>query len=204
MLSAGFSTVTWLKSRLLPTAATDDTDHDDTIAALGRSVAGQFDRFCGRDFARAAGATDTFNARATAWVLTRYPVEEIASVVVRAPGGGSIELDAGEWQIDEVSGVLETVSIAGSRLDKIVITYTGGYWPDPRDGTVMPAEANALPADVLEAWVAQCQHEAESRGLFNAVSLRAQKDESEPRTAALGLLDHVAEILNPHRRFGGE
>ena len=204
MLSAGFSTVTWLKSRLLPNAATDQTDWDEAIAALGLSMAGKFEGYCGRKFARAEGTSDRFNARGTAWVLTRYPVESITSVVIREPGGDSVELDDDEWQIDEPSGLLETLSIAGSRHDRIIITYTGGYWLDPRDGTAQPAETDALPAEILEAWVTQCQHEAESRGLFNAASLRSQKDESEPKTSTLGLLEYVTETLNPYRRFGGD
>lgn len=203
-LKAGYSNVAYLKSRLMPEAATDDTDHDADLAALGKSVAGKFDRFCGRGFTR-QDAVDQFSARASAWVLTRYPVEAIESVEVRKPDGSLEEIETDEWTIWENSGLLETRAIPSrDRLDQLVITYTGGYWLDPRDGTTKPAEANALPDELLEAWVLQCQHEAESRGLFGAKSFRKQKDEGAPKTATLGLLDGVIEVLNPYRRFGGE
>jgi hypothetical protein len=204
MLSAGFATVTYLKSRLMPDAAADETEWDMTIAALGKSVAGKFDRFCNRTFARTEGKQDTFTARGSAWVLSCYPVEAIDSVILKDRDGSTSEIDAGEWSVDETCGLLETNSIAGARTQKVVVTYDGGYWLDPRDGSAMPAESNALPADVLEAWVLQCQHEAENRGVFHAVSMRSQSEGETPKTADLTLLAAVKETLNPFRRFAGE
>ncbi|WP_193214935.1 hypothetical protein [Luteolibacter marinus] len=203
MLTAGFATIVYLKSRLLPDAAAGEAEWDDEVAALGKSVAGKFDRHCNRDFARSTAAVDTFKARASAWVLRRYPVESLDTVEVIDPDGTATEQVIDEWQLDESSGLLESDTLAGSLRQKLRITYTGGYWLDPRDGTAMPAEANALPDDVLEAWVAQCQHEAESRGLFSAVSFRSQSDDG-PRTTGLGLLDDVAYVLRSYRRFSGE
>lgn len=204
MLSAGFATVTLLKSRLLPEAATDDTDHDKTLAALGKSVAASFDRHCNRSFARAVNAVDVFSARGSGWVLRRYPVEEIASVQLRSADNSLEDIDDSTWIVDELSGLLETESIAGHRMQRVVITYTGGYWLNPGNGTAKPAEATELEPDILEAWITQCQHAAESRGLFSAVSLRAQKDENEPRTTDLALLESVVAVLAPYRRFAGE
>lgn len=204
MLSAGFSTTTYLRSRLMPEEASGESEWDAAVAALGKSVAAKFDRHCNRGFARVVNQIDKFSARAAAWVLTRFPVEAIATVELVDPDGAAEAIAEGDWWVDEKPGLLETETIAGTARQKIRITYTGGYWLDPRDGTAMPADATPLPDDVLEAWVLQCQHEAESRGLFHAVSFRAQKDEAAPGTADAGLLEAVTETLRPHRRFAGE
>jgi hypothetical protein len=204
MLSSGFATVTYLRSRLMPQEAAGETEWDESVAALGLSVAGKFDRHCNRFFTRAVGTVDQFSARASAWVLRRSPVEAISSVVLRAPDNSLQAIAAGDWWLDKAAGILESDVSTSDRRQQIEITYTGGYWLDPRDGTALPAGATALPYDVLEAWVLQCQHEAESRGLFHTVSFRTQKDASAPKTATAGLLDGVLETLRPYRRYSGE
>lgn len=193
----------WLKSRLMPDAATEDTEWDAAVEALGKSVAAKFDRHCNRAFARAVDAVDTFSARAAAWVLRRYPVESLGSVAITA-AGQSPEAVASYLYIDHASGLLAADTLLGTAREKLQVTYTGGYWLDPRDGTEMPEGATALPDDVLEEWVLQCQHEAEARGLFGAVSFRKQKDEAAPKTVDSGLLEGVAETLRPYRRYAGE
>lgn len=204
MLSAGYATTTYLKFRLMPTEAAGDTDWDDAVAAIGLSVAAKFDRHCNRGFERIAGEIDIYSARATAWTLRRFPVEEVTLVRTRGTDDAYSAIAAGDWWIDATAGLLETRSLAGTQYEKLVVTYTGGYWLDPRDATAMPAGATALPDDLLEAWVLQCQHEAESRGLFQAVSFRSQKDQGAPKTNAAGMLDAVTEALRPYRRFSGE
>ncbi len=204
MLSAGFATTTYLKSRLLPAAAAGDADWDEAVAALGKSVARKFDRHCNRVFERDTAAVDIFTARASAWVLRRFPVETLASVELRDADGTLEDQDTSEWQLDSGSGLLQSPGLAGTPMQQIRVSYTGGYWLDQRDGSAMPAEATELPDDVLEAWIAQCQHEAESRGIFEALSLRSQKDENTPRTSGLGLLDDVAAMLRTYRRYSGE
>jgi hypothetical protein len=203
MLSAGFANLTYLKSRLMPDAATEDTEWDIDLAALGKSVAGKFDRHCARRFVRDSDAVDVFAARGSAWVLQNYPVEAIASVAVVDADGQSNEIDEGNWMLDEESGLLETMSLAGGKTQRLRVTYAGGYWLDPRDGSEMPEGATALPDDLLELWVLQCQHEAESRGVLGAKSFRKQKDEAAPKTVDAGLLEGVVEALATYRRFGG-
>jgi hypothetical protein len=203
MLSAGFATTTYLRSRLMPDEASGETEWDAAVAALGNSVAAKFDRHCNRAFARAVNHVDRFSARAAAWVLTRFPVETITTVELLDADGTAEPIAAGDWWIDGAPGLLETDFIAGNERQKIRIVYTGGYWLDPRDGTVMPVGATPLPADVLEAWVLQCQHDAETRGLFHAVSFRRQADESAPKTIDAGLLEATIQTLRPFRRFAG-
>lgn len=204
MLSAGFATTLYLRSRLMPEEASGETEWDAAVAALGKSVAAKFDRHANRGFARVEGEINVFSARATAWTLKRYPVETVSQVRTRDTMDAYTTIAAGEWWIDKAAGLLETRSTAGSQSDKLVVAYTGGYWLDPRDGTVMPVGATPLPDDLLEAWVLQCQHEAEARGLFHAVSFRTQKDESSPKTIDTGLLEASIQTLRPYRRFAGE
>lgn len=204
MLSAGFATTLYLRSRLMPEEASGETEWDAAVAALGKSVAAKFDRHANRGFARVEGEINVFSARATAWTLKRYPVETVSQVRTRDTMDAYTTIAAGEWWIDKEAGLLETRSTAGSQSDKLVVAYTGGYWLDPRDSSAMPVGATPLPDDLLEAWVLQCQHEAESRGLFHAVSFRTQKDESSPKTVDAGLLPAVTEVLRPFRRFAGE
>lgn len=204
MLSAGYSTTTYLRSRLMPDAASGESEWDAAVEALGKSVAAKFDRHCNRGFERVVDQVDTFAARASAWTLRRFPVESVSLVRTRDTLDAYSAIAAGDWWIDKAAGLLETRSTAGTQYEKLVVTYTGGYWLNPRDGTTLPSGAAALPDDVLEAWVLQCQHEAESRGLFAAVSFRTQKDAASPKTSTAGLLDATVETLRPFRRFSGE
>lgn len=203
LLTAGYSNVAYLKSRLMPGEATDDTDADADLAALGKSVAGKFDKFCGRSLTR-QDQVDHFTARATAWVLTRYPVEAVEKVELLGTDRSLKEIETDAWSIWEDSGVLETDAIPGGKRDQLVVTYTGGYWLDPRDGTALPAEANALPDEILEAWVQQCQYEVKCLGSLGAKSYRKEKGDGSPAVVNLKLLDGVKEVLNPYRRIGGE
>jgi hypothetical protein len=203
MLSAGFATTTYLRSRLMPDEAAGESEWDAAVAALGKSVAAKFDSHCNRGFARVVDEVNTFEARATAWTLRRYPVESVSLVRTRDTLDAYSAIAAGDWWIDKEAGLLETRSVAGTQYEKLVVTYTGGYWLDPRDGTAMPSGATALPADVLESWVLQCQHDAETRGLFTAVSFRRQADESAPKTIDAGLLEATIQTLRPFRRFAG-
>jgi hypothetical protein len=40
--------------------------------------------------------------------------------------------------------------------------------------------------------------------MFEALSLRSQKEQNTPRTTAVGLLDDVAAMLRTYRRYSGE
>lgn len=199
MLDAGFAPLSVLKSRLLPSAGAGKLTWDEKLKGLGRAVAGRFERHCGRTFARAEGWKDVFDASASAWVLTRYPVETVTSVSVRSGDGSLSPLEG--WRIDAPAGLLEIDSIPAGRGAKLEAVYTGGYWLDPCDGTTAPEGAKPLPDDVFDAWVLQCQVSAEARGLFVEVAIRPKKDEEKP-TGGIRLCPEAEEALRPYRRFG--
>lgn len=205
MLDAGWSTLEYLKSRLLPQEAEPDEpaewNWDAALQALGKAVANRLNRHCGRVFERGS-VTDEFEALASAWVTTRYPVETIDSLAVVAPDSSTRILTG--YRALMGAGVIELPSVAGGALDRLAITYTGGYWLDPLDGTELPDGATALPDDLLEAWVIQCQAQAETRGLLEAVAIRSpRKGEEKELTAGIQLVTDVKQALEPYRRFGG-
>jgi hypothetical protein len=200
MLDAGFGTITYLKSRLLPEALQPDYTWDAAIAKLGLGVAGRFNAICNRLFQRVEGQVDEFSANGTALVLRAFPVEVINSVEVRG-FTGAVDDFTGGYQLDQRAGMMLFSASPGAATERLVIDYDGGYWLD--DGGTMPAGATPLPDDVLEAWVIQCQAWAEARKIFGEISLQSLNPKSE-RPSALTLATDVAAVLEPYRRFSGE
>lgn len=201
MLSGGLSTLIYLKSRILPAAATTETTWDAALGKLGLSIATRMEGAINRKLDRAVGAVDEFTAWTLGVTLRRYPVETIATVQVRTADGTLAA--ATDHTTDLAAGLLEFVTVPGSRDERLVVTYTGGYWLDPLTGATLPAGATALPDDLLELWVAEVQAHAESRGLFSEVGLRPAKS-SEKQKLLGGLTEGTVDGLRPYRRFSGE
>jgi hypothetical protein len=203
MLNAGIGTLTYLKSRILPAAQAVEATWDAPLAALGLALAGRMQAHCNRLFYRAVGAVEEFGARTLAVTLRRYPVETITTVQVRDTAGTLCA--ATDYGIDKEAGLLSFQTVPGDSAERLVITYTGGYWLDPRSlpATAMPTGATALPYDLLELWLAEVQAHAEMRGTFEAVGLRTQKDKDKAKLIN-GLTEAAVEGLRPYRRFSGE
>lgn len=201
MLNAGFSTLVYLKSRLLPDAGIEETQWDTALGKLGLAVAARFNAHCNRDLDRLEDTTYFASARTMSVTLRRFPVESITSVEVIATDGTTTALEETGYTLDTASGVLEFLTPPGDRTDRLKVTYTGGFWLDPLTGATLPTGATALPDDLLEAWVSEVQIQAESRNLFGAISLRKDSTKSKPST---GLDESTVEALRPHRRFSGE
>ena len=202
MLDAGFMLLTALKAQVLPAAMQDDTDYDVQIAAIGKAVAGRMNRHTARSLERAEDVEEEFDALAYAWVLSRYPVETISGIVVKDTAGTESALTAGDWKLSKKSGLIELANTAGTRLESVVVTYTGGYWLDDDDD--MPAGATAMPDEILQAFVMQVQTICEHREIFRTIALRKEdRTASEARITELKLIPEVVETLSPYRRFAG-
>jgi hypothetical protein len=202
MLDAGFILLTALKAQVLPAAMQDDTDYDEQIAAIGKAVAGRMNRHTSRSLERAAAVTEEFDALAFAWVLSRYPVETVSGIVVKDTDGSVSALTAGDWRLSKKSGLIEINGSAGTRLESVVVTYTGGYWLD--DGETMPSGATPMPDDLLQAFVMQVQAVCEHREIFRTIALRKEdRTASEAKLTDLRLIPEVVETLLPFRRFAG-
>lgn len=198
MLDAGFSTLAYLKTRILPAGTDDVTDWDEPLSRLGLGVAGRFNSYCNRIFQRVEGQVDEFNAATTAVILRALPVEVINTVQVRVFTGSLDTFTAGQ-QLDKKAGLVQFEIAPGDGTERVVIDYDGGFWLD--DGDAMPTGATPLPDEILEAWVMQCQAWAEARNIFGTIALDKER---KPSTSAVQIMDEVKEILNPYRRFGGE
>ena len=200
MLNSGLGTLSYLKSRILPAGAGEILDWDETLTKLGLAVATKFQNHCNRVFDRTEDKVDEFNASATSIVLRAYPVEAITSVELRYFDGTTDDFGGG-WQLDQGAGLMLFQTHPGNPTERIVITYTGGYWLD--DGRTQPAGSAALPDDLLEAWVMQCQAWAEGRNLFGTVSLSGMEAKPD-KPSPINLTPEVDNILRPYRRFSGE
>ena len=198
MLDAGFGTLDYLKTRILPAGADASTDWDAALTKLGLGVAGRFNAFTNRILQRVEGQVDEFNASTTAIVLRAFPVEVVNSVEIRV-FTGSLDAFSGGYQLDQRAGLMLFQSAPGDGTERVVIDYDGGFWLD--DGDDMPAGATALPDEILEAWVMQCQAWAEARNLFGTISLDKER---KAQPSALQLMKDVEAILEPYRRFSGE
>lgn len=198
MLDAGFTTLTYLKSRILPAGAADELDWDDALAKLGLAVAHKFNNHCNRIFQRVEDQADEFSALNLAIVLRAFPVEEITTLQIRSFTGTLTDFTGG-YQLDQRAGLIQFRGAPGERTERLVVTYTGGHWLD--DGTAQPAGTTALPADILEASIIQAQTWAEARNLFGTISLDKDRKISP---SALHLTADIAAILEPHRRYSGE
>src|SRR3990167_4651931 len=152
-----------LKKFLLPEAQWpgDVTTFDHAISAIGKGVAGAFDRFCNRLFKRSAAHVDQFTADRAQWFVRATPLESVATVEQKYDEAtGWVAITPGLININEPSGRVNFGRELYDDQTLIRITYAGGYWYDSSDeqnGT-MPAGATLLPAEVHLAWLTQCQH----------------------------------------------
>jgi hypothetical protein len=202
MLDAGLCTLAHLKSRILPEAARMDTEYDAALGKLGLAIAGRMEGHCARRFARLSGAVDEFSALTLSVCLRRQPLETISSIQIRTFTGVPEDYD-GDYQLDPTAGLISFAAIPGHSTERIIVTYTGGYWLDDENGTAMPSGATPLPDDLLDTFVSEVQLHAETRGIFAAVGLRSGSEKDKARLIN-GLSDDTIEALRPYRRFSGE
>ncbi|MEO5712994.1 MAG: hypothetical protein ABIT37_05860 [Luteolibacter sp.] len=198
MLNAGFATLDNLKHRLLPPAQWEETTWDLALGKLGLSLAGRMQEHANRDFCYGTKA-DEFTARNYTVTLTTYPVEVITSIQLRSTDGTLAAMDA-SYSLDKSSGVLSFFSPPGDDTQRLVISYTGGFYLD--EFRAPEVTAPQLPDDLLEAWIAEVQRHAESRSLFDAIALRPAK-EADKNPLVNGLTPQCVEALRPYRRFAG-
>jgi hypothetical protein len=116
---------------------------------------------------------------------------------------GSVGELGWDYTPDLRSGLVQFAAPPGGGTDRLVITYTGGFWLDPLDGSEMPSGATALPDDLLEAWVSEVQAQAEARSLFDAAGIRTAAAADKAKKPN-GLSEDTIATLAPYRRFAGE
>jgi hypothetical protein len=200
-MDLGLGNLITLKRHLLSPAMQLQSDFDVVIADLGKGLAGQFEKFCNRSFARVASGTAEFSGDRDSVYLPRYPIESITKVETKASElTGWLEVTTqAVQQIKETSGWLYFGGMLGDWTTRVRVTYTGGYWYDTSEAetTVIPVGATALPHDLKMAWALQARITwAGVDKLGNSIARGAQK---MPELAPLDLV--VERLLGPHRRY---
>lgn len=192
----GFATLSYLRSHLLPKEVENDTDWDDDLARIGRGVAKQFDQYCGRRIARTTGHVEEFAAGTSSLILECSPVEQVTALKLVRQGDDEEDILELIATTQKRSGVVRLTGNIGHWRDLVEVTYDGGYWLDDQVDS-LPSGAAALPDDLLDAWVIQCQAQARALDLFGS---QAMKNEANPQPIALELVPTVKQVLDSYRR----
>lgn len=175
-MNAGFSNLDWLKKQILSQPDVTEVRFDDLILAIGLGVAGQFAKFCNRDWMYRAGIQEVTTGDRSFWFVRCAPVTQFTAVNLRF-----FRTDA--WtpilsqplQADEEKGLIHFGYTLGVAPIQVQVIYNGGYvWemlePDdasypsmvPVDVTSNPAgidpEKFMLPDELKFAWLLQCKH----------------------------------------------
>lgn len=201
----GLGTLGQLKRFLLTSGIVAETTYDEAIAALGRGVAGAFDRYCNRTFKRGTSITEDFRDGTDLLLLARYPVESVASVGWKTVTETSFTTQTNivdTYALD--SGCLLLVATLGDQRGQIRVTYSGGYWYDTTDDDTgsLPSGATLLPHDVKMAWYLQCQQIWQSRDALGTTHTEPPSGALlNTRLGVLELIPQVKEALDPYRRL---
>jgi hypothetical protein len=200
-MSIGLGNLTELKSFLLPASLLMRTDFDSSLSLIGKGVAAGFDKYCNRKFQRGSGVTETFHADRDHWYVQRYPLETVTALALKYS-------DADGWETQDITDILSTEAESGrvwfgyypgDYQTLARLTYTGGFWIDPGDGTTIPAGATAVPDEVKLAWLTQCQHMFGSRD--NLGKTVAKENSKASPLADLDLVPSVKSCLESFVRY---
>jgi len=195
------SSLTQLKTFLLPPAMATRTDFDAMLTMLGTGVTALMESYCNRKFSRVVGDTYSAGARNVCYSLPRYPLEVVSSVSLQTDVVTDITDTIVRTEL--LPGLVHFISPCGFDTDTIVFTFTGGWWWDTSEdqsGT-MPSGAFALPTDIQMAFFLQMKAVCEAQDVFG---LRAAggEDKAKPSTSMmLELIPAVITILNLYRRM---
>ncbi|MDB6108333.1 MAG: hypothetical protein JWR69_83 [Pedosphaera sp.] len=210
-MNVGFSNLDTLKKHLLAGSLANETKFNTVITALGHGMAAMVASYCNRSFLRTVGAVEILPADRANFLLSRFPLEALTSVELKlSEADGFVVQPATFYQtIDLKNGmvILPDGADAGPYYAQVRFTYTGGYWwetlePDDVAGgypSAMPAGATALPHDVIQAWLLQCQHVWDARDKLG-MNL-ADKPGEQAKLAEVKLIPLVETMLTPYTRY---
>jgi hypothetical protein len=209
-MNAGLSNLYTLKSNLLAPALVAATDYDARLALLGKGVAGAFEKFCNRKFARVAGATYICSADRPQTILDRYPVETITTVELKTDEttGWEVQTDFVR-SLSKESAIVYWGTFVGDAYAELRFTFTGGYfWEqlEPTDGsypTAQPSGSTALPDALQQAWLLQCKLVWETWDkIGDKISeVGSGSSQSASPLSGLELSPLVKDMLTSYRRF---
>jgi hypothetical protein len=162
-----------LKKRILPPELAEETRYDERLEAMASGIARAFESQCGRLFSRVEDQVEEMPGGNTLYSVARYPLEEVGAVDVRIGLTGSWDSYLDEIaHLSKSSGQILMDAPPCTEFDTVRFTYTGGYHIDLTEdlSDSAPEGAAALPADLIDAWCLQCDHEARLRKIFGGTS----------------------------------
>lgn len=199
MPTAGYRSLEWLKSRLLPEDMSLENDHDVALAAIALGVCDAFDAFTSRRLIRAVGTTFETPADQSSFIVDLYPIESVTAQLVVDGSASALDI----LGTHEKSGIVMLGGSPGTASDIIRLTLTGGYYCADNDDA-LPAAATTLPAGILNAWIQQIRAICEAENLFRgrAASAPDKKNAAMIGIDTLALLPGVRSALQTHIRQG--
>lgn len=200
-MKAGLSSLTWIKSQILPDNAANSAKWDNKLLRIAQGVARQFDSYCGRKFERVEGFAEDFDGFGKSYNLSRYPVETVTGIqLLTEHGDPQDNMDSHKVTLP-TAGIVRLFCRLGYPNDLVTITYTGGYWVDDEEpGNDLPTGAAPVPPDLLNAFVMQCAEQVKAEEAVGAAALRFDAAETgQPETAAHELTPAVKQILDTYR-----
>lgn len=210
-MDAGFSSLTRLKELVLPLELRSDAQWDEDLASIGRGVVRRFAQHCNRQWPYTVGSVYQTSAEREYVVVPHLPLVAVTALarstclVAGAQSWEALDLEDEIRAITPSCGIVEFGRVMGSYSASIRVTYTGGYWWDTtEDGTgTMPELATALPDDLAEAWVAQCQAIIRQRAILttNSAPDLTAKEAGKRVDADAEFLPGVLAVINSYRRF---
>lgn len=189
-----------LKRHLLPGTWETETSLDDVLAELGKGVASGLQDRCNRIFARATAQTFDIPASTELVSVPRYPLESVATVEIKyASDAAWTTLTDVIANISPIAGLIYLYGTQGGQLDRLRVTYTGGYWYDTTEDAsgTQPAGSTALPYALQQAWLLQCHHIFAAHDMM---STRSLPNGSKEAVAEINLTDAVKALLTPYHR----
>jgi len=190
--------LTRLKARILPGEIATQTRFDERLSAVADGVAAAFDRYTGRSLVRAASVVERVPGGSRFYSLTRYPIETIASAILTYQDATTETLTIA--RTNKAAGLIHFETTPGTDLDSIAFTLTGGYWTDTSEFLTgsLPSGAEAMSADLLDAFILQVDHEARVRKIFGGTS---SEDLSADLPKDFDLIPRVERILKHYQRI---
>lgn len=210
-MDLGLGNLSGLKRHLLAESLRNSTAFDETIKAIGKGVAAQFDKFCNRKLARAVGDTFVFYADRSEVVLPRYPIEAVTAIAQKdSEADGFVALDLTTVEsVAHDKGMVRFGARLGTYMSQVRLTYTGGYFIETEEEnatgwpSTVPEGATALPEDIRLAWLQQCARVWEIRDKLGSSVAKAGGDATfvAQTLGELKVIEQAREILNAYRRF---
>ena len=195
-MNSGFSNLAFLKQQLLAKSFSTDTRFDTLIQAIGLGVAGQFARYCNRDWMYQTNIAEINTGDRSFWFVRSAPVTQFIAVNLRFFRTDAwVSILSQPLQADEEKGLIHFGYTLGVAPIQFQIIYNGGYWweqLEPDDAaypSAVPADIanNAagidpnkfmLPAELQLAWLLQCKHVWSNQDKLGTDVLKSGKDAS--------------------------